>query len=141
MYSGGVGAPELVRLDKFAKRQAANAKLGEEFWTAVVDVNFGETTPCPRIRSAMLACNMTSPKVQDGISKLLVKSDIGALTTQKKLPLVLEFEKSLASCATLVEKMSLSVDADTKMTFGNSYMLMPVRGIAYLCKKGKSTFE
>ncbi len=44
LYSGGVGAPELVRLDKFAKRQAANAKLGEEFWTAVTDVNFGEFT-------------------------------------------------------------------------------------------------
>ena len=102
LCSGGVGAPELVRLDKFAKRQAANAKLGEEFWTAVTDVKFEETTPCPRIRSAMLACNMTSPKVQDGISKLLLKADILGLKKEEKLPLVLEFEKPLSTCDGMV---------------------------------------
>ena len=141
LYSGGVGAPELVRLDKFAKRQAANAKLGEEFWTAVVDVNFGETTPCPRIRSAMLACNMTSPKVQDGISKLLLKADILGLAKKEKLPMVLDFEKSLATCADLVEKLGLSVDENTKMKLDNSYILMMVRGIAHLCNKEHLTFE
>ena len=90
LYSGGVGAPQL---DKFAKRQAANAKLGEEFWTAVTDVNFGEFTTCPRIRSAMLACNMTSPK----------------------LPSVLEFEKSLATCDDMVEQLGLTVDEKAKV--------------------------
>ena len=115
LYSGGVGAPQLVRLDKFAKRQAANARLGEEFWTAVTEVNFGEITTCPRIRSAMLACNMTSPKVQDGISKLLIKADIFGLARNEKLPSVLEFEKSLATCDNMVEQLGLTVDEKAKV--------------------------
>ena len=70
----------------------------------------------------MLACNMTSPKVQDGISKLLLKADILGLAKKDKLPKVLDFEKSLATCAALVEKLGLSVDENTKMNFENAYI-------------------
>ena len=109
------GAPELLRLDKFAKKQAANDKLAEEYWTAVTEVSFGETSHCPRIRSAMLACNMTAPKVQDGISRLLVKGDIMRLASNDKLQSLLEFEKSLATCDDMVEQLGLTVDEKAKV--------------------------
>ena len=54
---------------------------------------------------------------------------------------MLEFEKSLATCADMVEQLGLTVDEKAKMDIENAYMLMMVRGIAHLCGKGLQTFE
>ena len=58
--------------------------LGEEFMLAVVRTNFGsKESTFPICRAMLVAANLSSPKQQDGISKLLVKSDVLKLMGQK----------------------------------------------------------
>ena len=80
-----MGAPEVVKLDAFAKKQKINARLGMDFWCEISHMQLHATKPCPRVRSAMVACNLTSPKVSDGISKLITVTDMQSLKTKNKI--------------------------------------------------------
>ena len=82
-YSGGEGAPILVFLDVVAKEFQCNATLGQTFWSAVTDSAFHcKTKQYPLIRCAMILCNLTSPKFEDGIAKLLQRGDMTKLCTK-----------------------------------------------------------
>jgi hypothetical protein len=81
LFGGGTGAPMVKYLDAFAKAYGENRKIGQEFFTAVTQCNFS-TSPLnlfPHVRTGVLAANLVSPKVIDGIARLLVKSDVSAL--------------------------------------------------------------
>lgn len=80
MYGGGRGAPVIHFLHDFAKAFGENRRLGEEFLKAVTEARFGSVTKkYPFTRTGMLATNLVSPRVVDGVSKLLVKSDVERL--------------------------------------------------------------
>ena len=80
LYGGGPGAPIVLWLDEFAKQHAENRVLGEEFMTAVTDLQFEHGSKhYPIIRQALLALQLTSPKVINGICKLLTPSDVRQL--------------------------------------------------------------
>ena len=68
------------RLYEFANAFGESRKLGEEFFQAVVDAQFYGGKSFAKLREACLASNLISTKVIDGISRLLVKSDIAKLT-------------------------------------------------------------
>ena len=83
LYGGGPGAPIVLWLDEFAKQHAENRVLGEEFMTAVTDLQFEHGSKhYPIIRQALLALQLTSPKVINGICKLLTPSDVRQLAGQ-----------------------------------------------------------
>ena len=65
-----------------------NLKLGEVFWESVTHTNFPSgTSKFPYIRSAFVATNLVAPpsKVVDGVSRLIVKTDIQSLARKDNL--------------------------------------------------------
>ena len=64
----------------FANAFGESRKIGEEFFKAIVEASFYGGKPNTKIRKACVAANLTSSKVIDGVSRLLVKSDIAKLT-------------------------------------------------------------
>ena len=70
-------------LDKFAKRYGENKRLGEDFIKGVTETVFSASRRCPHLRTAFLAANLVSPKVVDGVAKLLAKSDIEKLRSKE----------------------------------------------------------
>ena len=84
-YGGGPGAPVIHDLDSFAKQHSQNLVLGEEFLNCLVNISFGETAPCPRFRAACIATNLTSCRQSDGVSKLLLKTDLQKFAAKDKV--------------------------------------------------------
>jgi hypothetical protein len=82
LYGGGPGAPMIKYLDQVAKAYGENIRLGEDYLKAVTECNFGPTRKCPHTRTALIAANLVSKKVTDGIAKLLVKSDVERLKSK-----------------------------------------------------------
>ena len=80
LYGGGQGAPMIKYLDSFAREFGENLRLGEEYLKAVTDTAFQNAqTLFPLVRGALVATNLVSPKVVDGLARLLVKSDVERL--------------------------------------------------------------
>ena len=80
-FSGGKGAPLLVCLDQFSKLlKVANCSVGQEFMEQLASLKFqSKITSFPMTRLACLLAQCTSPKVLDGISKLITVTDLGKL--------------------------------------------------------------
>ena len=86
-YAGGSGAPLIVLVDSIAKTFQCNATLGETYWKSVVTLTFPEkTTKHPLIRVGLVLTNLTSPRFQDGIAKLIEPKDVKSLATKTKEP-------------------------------------------------------
>jgi len=85
LYGGGSGAPMIHFLDGFAKEYGESLRLGEDYLRAVTEVQFGPTKKCPHIRTALLAVNLCTSKVVDGVGKLLVKGDVEKLKKCKEI--------------------------------------------------------
>ena len=97
LYSGGEGGPIIRQLDSFAKQHSMNLTLGEEFFDAVVNMKFGEATPCPRVRSSLLAANLTAATHVNNTAKLISKTDVWGLRGKAKLEAVHALERDTQS--------------------------------------------
>ena len=96
--------PLATFLVAFSKQFGESALLGEEFMKLLTHYDFkvsGNLLPCFRV--AVLAAQLTSSKIVDKISKLLVKRDFDRLKTKCKAELQ-DAEKLLADSWSLVEK-------------------------------------
>ena len=83
-FAGGEDAPLIQLLVMLERAFNSSLMLGEEFMLAIVRTNFGSReTTFPVCRAMLVSANLSSPKHQDGISKLLVKSDVLKLSSQK----------------------------------------------------------
>ena len=84
-FSGGKGWPLLVGLDNYVKiLGCTSCMLGEEFMSALVNFKPKSLkTTFPFLRLACWLTQATSPKVVDGISKLLVVNDMAKLKATK----------------------------------------------------------
>ena len=96
----------------------------------------------------LLTTNMVAPKVVDGVARCITKSDVTALSTAKKLPLLQEIEGHLGEaddiCAFLLKNHpSIANDQDGDFTNNveNLEGLFKVRLGAFVTKKGEATFE
>ena len=149
-YGGGHQVPLLHKLDTFSKKHGENRRLGEEFLAAVVS-SFKYPDPSinlPRVVDMLLTTNMVAPKVVDGVARCITKTDVTALSIQKKLPLLQEVEGHLGEaddiCAFLLKNHpSIASDKDGEFTSNveNLEGLFKVRLGAFLTKKGEATFE
>lgn len=97
LYGGGEGAPLVRYLDDFAKQFGENRRLGQEFMTAVTETTFAATRLHPFLRVALVAANLVSPKVVDGIAKLLVKTDVERLRSKDLASSIDEVEGAMAA--------------------------------------------
>ena len=86
LYGGGPGAPALKMLNAFAKRYCAGSIMGEDFITHVAKAVLWPDNPCARCRLAAMAVQMTSPKIKDGITKLLPPTILTTLYRKDKKP-------------------------------------------------------
>ena len=79
-YAGGEDYPLLNFLLAIEKTFNSSMLLGQDYFTAIVKTDLGsKETTFPVVRSMLLAVNISSNKHADGISKLLVKSDVEKL--------------------------------------------------------------
>ena len=85
-------------IDAFAKRFTANVKLGEEFVSAIADTSIMPSDLCVRTRAALMAANLTSPTIVDGVARLHTRADVQSLKT--KASEVKHLESGLELCAT-----------------------------------------
>jgi hypothetical protein len=114
MYGGGANAPQIRFMDDFSKMFQCKVILGELYWTTVTNMQFQcKLTRYPLLRAALLLANLISPKVEDGIGKLLVKSDLTKLCTVKMLPVVKASEKILEDGQEIV-RLTSTVEAAVK---------------------------
>jgi hypothetical protein len=138
--SNSTAGERVRKLDKFSKKFTESLRLGSEFVSAVVDMKFSSTQPFPRIRHAVLAVNLTSTKVVDGIARLLTKSDVAQLTSPKKRGDVQRAEDELGRMANMLSELRSKgglLEGDSDVVEGR----FMVRIGAHTCGKGKMTFE
>jgi hypothetical protein len=99
LYSGGRDAPLVDFLEDVAKGFQCSVTLGETFWRAVAEMSFQtKESKLPLVRVALILTNLTSPKIEDGLARLLVKSDVAKLVSKAKLQTVMAAEKRLGEC-------------------------------------------
>ena len=121
----------------FAKQFGESALLGEEFMAVITHFDFkihGSLLPCFRV--AMLAAQLTSSKVVDKISKLLVKGDFDRLRNKCGKELA-EAEALLANGWQMVEQATHLDDYKKQGVFGRYC----IRIVLFLCQKQKFSRE
>lgn len=67
--------------------------LGEELFTAIVKTDFGKESSFPMVRCCFMAAALSSAKQRDGISRLLVRSDIDKMKSAANKENLLPTEK------------------------------------------------
>ena len=144
-YGGGHGAPALVKLDKLAKQHGENRRLGEEYISAVIGAKFLNTEVFPRIRDALLAANLTAPKVVDGIARMLGKTHIGMLTSKANFDMVkraeLELSRAVNIADAVVEKCSQEMSLAMEYQVNEVEGRFKIRVITHITNMGSKTFE
>ena len=140
-FGGGDGFPLILEQEEFYKTLGENKRLGEEFTTAIVDTKLYEFNPRLHVRHALIALNLTSIKIVDNVVKLVVKSDITALSgTLEKKATVAKIDDELRTGREFLEALVL-----TNRIARNQYTeilgLYRVRYGGFLINKGEKTFE
>jgi hypothetical protein len=133
LYTGGEQMPLATFLVAFSKLFGESALLGEEFMKLLTHYDFkvsGNLLPCFRV--AVLAAQLTSSKIVDKISKLLVKSDFDRLKTKCEAELQ-DAEKLLADSWSLVEKAKHLEELKRLHVFGR----LCIRVVLFICQKQK----
>ena len=97
------GCNTIAELDGFSKRWGDSRMLGEEYVTVVVETHFFGGAPHRKIRKCLMATNLVSNEVVDGIARLVVKSDIAKITKMHEQ--CKHVEESITKCDTLVAKL------------------------------------
>lgn len=94
---GGQTSPVLFFLDRFSKIYGENKLLGEEFIKSVVSLSVSKVDKLQFFKAALVATNTSSDKIVDGISKLIVKSDVDKCKSNARIPLVKEIDAAVAT--------------------------------------------
>jgi hypothetical protein len=106
LYGGGEGAPLIRFMDNVAKQFQVNVILGENMWSSVASATFAcKHNKFPLVRVALLLANLTSPKQEDGIAKLLTKADLTKLCGKAKLATVEQCELIISGGMDVVAKV------------------------------------
>ena len=94
----------------------------------------------PHTRTALIATNLVSPKVVDGISRLLVKSDVDRLKSKERSDALDKCEESMSHAWDLL----MQLHQQSKLGADEAYALLgrkQTRTILYLTQKSKQGFE
>ena len=95
-YGGGADAPQVRFMNDVAIQFQRNVILGETFWTTLTNTPFSDkTSKFPFLRVALGLANLTSEKKEDGIAKLITKTDIVKLSSKGKQGVATECEQLL----------------------------------------------
>ena len=102
----GRGRDQINFLDSVSKQFQCHATLGETFWNTIANTAFAsKTTRHPRLRNALILTNLTSPKLEDGIAKLITKTDVNSLCQKASLEKTKVLETRLEQGSSIVEAL------------------------------------
>lgn len=131
-FGGGPGFPLVSFLSGFCKELSITVAIGEEIFKAVCSWDLQEpSTQFPFLRAALLACQLTSPKIQDGTARLLAKADLDRLKGGSLRQKLLQAEEILA------HGYQVYVDSGKTTVVQRALGLMMVRLSLLLTKKEK----
>ena len=106
-HGGGSDFPIIKVLAAIESTFGGSMMLGEELFTAIVKTDLGNhESSCPLVRACLLAAAVSSPKVKDGFSRLLVKSDVDRLKSSNNKEDVLATEKLSGMLVEQLQKKS-----------------------------------
>ena len=139
--AGGPNAELLQELSLFSKAFACsdsgpNRTLGREFMnrlTALAD-GFGPGVRFPYIINGCIKAQLASPRIVDGMCKLLTPSLLSLLAAAKNREVVKEAESLMADARGLCTRMGAS-EADSVRCVGK----LDVRCILHITNKGKES--
>ena len=131
-------APLIHEQDEFAKTMEDNTRLGETFFQAIADTELGKDNSLVHLRHALITTNLTAPKVEDHMAKLLTKSDIAALS--KKLAGLKAADVELAAARDFAHDL-YDRKALPRATYIELIGLLRLCCGAHFCGKGKMTCE
>ena len=126
--------------DSFTKSFGEDVTLGQEFVSCVVDANFDVVKKFSLMRTAFFLTNATSLIVQDGISRLLEKSDIDKLSSKKVKPTLETCEDILFRSWASV-KARISAKERTMDDMYAAYGRLACRLTLFITKKEKQGYE
>lgn len=140
-FTGGVDAPLVDFMDAVSKQFQCTATVGETFWKAVVEATFQtKDSKMPLVRVALVLANLASPKIEDGISRLIVKTDVTKLQAKLNLNDVLDADKKLKQATDIARSV-----AKTKKTHADAENgplgRFFVRVVLHLVDKGRLGLE
>ncbi|CAK8985920.1 Uncharacterized protein SCF082_LOCUS332 [Durusdinium trenchii] len=92
-HGGGAGFPVIKLLSAIETTFGGSMMLGEELFTAIVKTDFGKESSFPMVRCCFMAAALSSAKQRDGISRLLVRSDIDKMKSAANKENLLPTEK------------------------------------------------
>ena len=138
-FGGGADAPMINFLGLFAREFGASRILGAEYWNAVTDLSLpSATTTYPHLRCAMLAANLISPKVVDGVARHLMKGDVDSMKQKKLQPTVAQLETDLAHAWDVTIKLG----GEGRLPFPHQeYGRFACRQVLHFMKKSKTGRE
>ena len=142
-FSGGPGAPLIRFLQGFCKEYGGNRVIGDTFFAAVTTATFA--TSCntfAHLRAGCIAANLVCPqhKIQDGVARLLTKTDVQAIPLKGKVLHATAVECHLAEAWSELE----GYVAEGKLTLSvrnRLHGLFSARLVLFLAKKGKDSIE
>jgi hypothetical protein len=140
LYGGGDNFPLIREQEDFYKTLGANKRLGEEFSKAIVDIRLDDFSPRLHVRHALIALNLTSTKVQDGIVKFITKSHISALGAKDAKTGTAKADKELEAARDFLLDLQLKSRISASQ-FTELLGLFRIRYGSFLTKTGKDTFE
>ena len=106
-YGGGKDGSEIKFMHDVACHFGCSNVLGESFWTAVTKTVFADRTSMfPLLRVALCLCNLSAEQVQDGIGKLLMKSDVAKLASKACSAKAKACEETLVKAKAIIATLS-----------------------------------
>ena len=98
-------------MDNVAKQFGCNLNLGKTFWATLSNIVFTDKmSKYPLMRVALALGNLTSNKVEDGVARLLERSDIKKVTSKPMAPKVKLYESTLSDALRIVDTISRQAD-------------------------------
>ena len=139
-YGGGAPTfPMIHEQESFYKTLGATKRLGQVFTSAIVDVKLNDTDPLVHVRQALVALNLTSTKLEDGIVKFVTKPHISGLAAKEKRPMLLTANVELHDARTflldLVKNGKIGEAQNVEMLG-----LLRIRYGGFMTKLGKDSF-
>ena len=83
-------------LSHISKEYGNSPTLGQEFTQAITETILSKSNLCTMLRVSMVAANLSTNRVVDGVSKLITKTDVASLKAKKFQEKLLQVEQFLA---------------------------------------------
>ena len=139
-YGGGAPTFSMIHeQESFYKTLGSTKRLGQSFTSAIVDVRLHETDPYVHVRHALVALNLTSTKLEDGVVKFVTKSHITGLAAKEKRQMVHTANAELRDARSFL----LDLVKNNKIGEAQNVELLGLLRIRYggfMTKLGKASF-